>query len=146
MSKNPSDTTPATSSSGSPAPVSASVALRTATMCSNDVPCVRQSAKLGQEVMSSSMPCRGLVSQTVLSPPGSGNGSGLSSTPRTTLKTAVVAPTPRASVSSVVAAKPGLRPSERRPKRRSRAVSSTHAVPRTSRDWVLKRSTPPKAR
>ena len=42
-----------------------------------------------------------------------GYGSGCSSTPFTTLKIAVVAPMPSASVSTVTTKKPGLRASER---------------------------------
>src|SRR5436190_20853139 len=45
---------------------------------------------------------------------GSGNGSGFSKMPFMTLKIAVVAPIPIASVSTVVNVKPGERPSRRR--------------------------------
>jgi hypothetical protein len=54
-----------------------------------------------------------LVTATIRS--GAAKGSGRSTTALTTLKMAVVAPMPRASVSTAVAAKPGCRTSVRTP-------------------------------
>jgi hypothetical protein len=58
----------------------------------------RQSTKLGYDVTSLSIPCRGLLSQTRTSWSDSGYGIGRSSTPYTMLSTAVVTPMPSAIV------------------------------------------------
>jgi len=47
------------------------------------------------------------TSPSVTSRPGSGNGNGLSSTPSTMEKMAVLAPMPKASVSTAVSVNPG---------------------------------------
>src|SRR6185436_20689262 len=62
----------------------------------------------------------------------------------TTLKIAVLAPIPSASVSTATKVKPGLRASVRRPNRRSCARSSSRRGRDSSRDSSLKRSMPPK--
>src|SRR5450432_297124 len=56
----------------------------------------------------------GAVCQTPTSAPASGYGSGLISTPLTTLKMAVVAPIPSASVTSAMAVNAGARPNRRK--------------------------------
>jgi hypothetical protein len=58
-------------------------------------------------------PCERADSQTATSESGSGYASGLISTPLTTLKMAVFAPMPSASVKTATAANVGLR---RRPR------------------------------
>ena len=67
-------------------------------------------------------------------------GSGFSSTPRTTLKIAVLAPMPSPRVSTTTTANPGLRRSERSAYLRSAATLSSHGSPRWSRTasaaWV----------
>src|SRR5262245_26616112 len=66
----------------------------------------------------------GAVCCTEISRPASGYGRGFSSTPFTTLKTAVLAPIPMARVRIPAAAKPGLLRSVRRENRTLRAISS----------------------
>jgi hypothetical protein len=55
------------------------------------------------------------VSQTVTTRPESGNGSGFSKIPLTTLKITMFAPMPIAKVKMATAAKPGFRRSMRAP-------------------------------
>jgi len=64
---------------------------------------------------------------------GSGNGSGLSRTPLTTLKIAVLAPMPRAIVRMATAEKPGFLMSSRAAKRRS----VTERLVSASRSWLM---------
>jgi len=76
---------------------------------------VRQSKKSGPEIVVLRVPVLVLVLVTTMTRSGSSNGIGRSTTALTTLKIAVVAPIPRASVRIAVAAKPGWRSSVRRP-------------------------------
>ena len=66
---------------------------------------VRQSRKFGKEMDPRAK--LALDAWTPTSRSGSGKGSGLSSTPLTSEKSAVLAPTPRAMVSTATAVKPG---------------------------------------
>ena len=74
-------------------------------MRSNTVFCWRQSRNVAGAT--ENRPYCGTISCTRTSRSGSGYGSGCSSTPLTTLKIAVVAPTPSASVSTATIVKPG---------------------------------------
>ena len=64
-------------------------------------------------MFTSSMLSPGAVCQTPTSDSGCGYGNGLSRTPSTTLNTAILAPTPAASVISVMTVKTGARQSLR---------------------------------
>ena len=76
------------------------------------------------------MPIPGAASHTPTSGSGSSKGSGLSSTPRTTLKMAVLAPMPSASVKTAISVNMGAR-SRRRTTRRGVAVMWTLYVCRS---------------
>src|SRR5439155_23747433 len=83
------------------------------------VACARQSSKSGSEVLViEPVVVERLVTNTS-SLSGSRNGSGRSTTARTTLKIAVFAPTPSASVRVATAAKPGFLRRRRSPRRTS---------------------------
>src|SRR5262249_8681573 len=75
-----------------------------------------------------------------------GNASGLSSTPYTVLKTAVLAPIPRASAAIATAAGPGVGSSIRAPNRRSCQSASMKPNPHILRVSSLARFMLPKAR
>ncbi len=60
------------------------------------------------ETQRGSMSISGLISATVMTRSGSGNGSGVRRTPWTTLKMAVLAPIPKARVSVTTVEKPGF--------------------------------------
>ena len=75
--------------------------------------CARQSRKLGCEVANVGQPRSTLLSQILTSWPGFDNGNGRSITALTTLKIAVLAPTPRASVIAATSVNPGLLRSDR---------------------------------
>src|ERR1041384_2174157 len=74
---------------------------------------------------------------------GSGEGSGRSSTPSTTLKIAALAPMPSARVRRTTAVKPGVRASPRRERRRSRSRVFTVILSAERRGSVRRRSAAP---
>ena len=88
-------------------------------ICSNTRCCVCQSSKSGGVTDSCSIPFCGLRSHSITRCSGSGYGSGLSNTPLTTLKIAVFAPMPRASVKIASNVKPGCFRNIRTPNCRS---------------------------
>jgi hypothetical protein len=94
--------------SASPFDVHVNPALFVAASDSNARDCDRQSRKLGCDTANVGQPRSTLLSQTRTRRSGSVNGSGRSITALTTLKMAVVAPTPSASVRAAMAVKPGL--------------------------------------
>src|SRR4030095_4169588 len=94
--------------SASPFDVQVNPALVVAASDSNARDCERQSRKLGCDAANVDQPRSTLLSQTRTRRSGSVNGSGRSITALTTLKMAVVAPTPNASVRAPMAVKPGL--------------------------------------
>ena len=81
--------------------------------------CARQSRKFGCEVANVGQPRSTLLSQMRTSRSGSAKGSGRNITALTTLKIAVLAPTPSASVTAATRVKPGLFRSARPAYRRS---------------------------
>src|SRR3972149_4441320 len=100
------------------------------------VPCSAQSAKSGNEAVERSNPNRGTVRNTMTRSLESRYGSGRSNTPLTTLKTAVFAPIPSASVSTATRVKPGCFPSERSAYRRSFMTERLHGIdPRRPPRW-----------
>ena len=83
------------------------------------------------------MPTAGAVCQTPTSSSGASKGSGLSSTPFTTVKIAATEPMPSASVPTVITVKPGARDS---PRRANRASFQSPVIFDVSPRRVLKRS------
>jgi hypothetical protein len=75
----------------------------------------RKSAMSGPDTGMAPGTMAGIASWTSASRSGSGKGSGRSRTALTTLKMAVVAPMPSASVTAATAVKPGERRSRRAP-------------------------------
>ena len=98
-------------SCGSPAPVRFADDGVIAVAPENTPLCVVTSMKFGGESVIDSRPLRPWNSCTRRA--GSRYGSGRSSTPLTTVKTAVLAPMPSASVRTATTAKPGWRRSMR---------------------------------
>ena len=84
------------------------------------------------------------MSPRATSLPGSANGSGLSSTPSTIEKIAVVAPMPKASVSTAVSVNPGERASLLAAWRTSCTSRSSQVHPHASRDCSRMRNMFPK--
>jgi hypothetical protein len=94
---------------------------------SHDWHCARTSLKLGSESGNCGMFVRGLLPQKRANRSGCGNGSGRNSVALTTLKIAVFAPIPSASIITASAVKPGFFHNIRAPYRRS--CSSVCIIP-----------------
>ena len=85
----------------------------------------------------------GMYDEIATSSSGFEYGSGLRRTAYTTLKMAVLAPMPSASVQMAAAAKPGVLRNERSARRVSCQAASIHMVPLASRHSSLTWSMPP---
>ena len=138
-SKNPVLIKTASTCSASPRPVRVNDRLpRTIAMDANVRLSFCQSRKFGYEI--EPVAKLGLLSRSSTSCSGSGYGSGFSSTPFTTEKSAVFAPIPSASVRIATAVNPGDFARIRRPNRRSCINRSSAPQPHASR--VTSRTNP----
>src|SRR6266513_5015913 len=97
-------------------------------MLSNDALCRCQSSTFNPELRESVTPRLGLTEAIRTSRSGSRYGSGRSNTALTTLKMAVFAPMPSASVSTATAVKPGFFRSWRKANLRSFITQRFHRI------------------
>jgi hypothetical protein len=112
---NEAETRAAVTRSGSPWPEMSTCSSRKAPRVLNDLCSRTKMAKSGAEKPTLGYPIPGKPSPSAMSLDGSLNGKGRKSTVFTTLKIAVFAPMPSASVTTATAVKPGFLASIRKP-------------------------------